>query len=128
MGQWRWLFCTVSHQPSHFSSTELVTDLNIPLCGLSGGLAIMLLNLPTPAGTLRDKLSQMDWMCEKSSFQRCNKADLAVNFQWKFNDHCSNVLDNYCFDFWGHQFSLVISAYSCAARHWFSRTHRLHYI
>ncbi|KIM86227.1 hypothetical protein PILCRDRAFT_65068 [Piloderma croceum F 1598] len=45
MGQWRWLFY-----------------LNIPLCGLSGGLAVILLNLPTPAGTWRDKLSRMDWI------------------------------------------------------------------
>jgi hypothetical protein len=41
---------------------ELATDLNLPLCGLSGGLAVVLLNLPTPPGTWRDKLSQMDWM------------------------------------------------------------------
>jgi hypothetical protein len=44
------------------STSDFTTDLNLPLCGLSAALTILFLDLPTPAGSLREKLSRMDWM------------------------------------------------------------------
>ncbi|KAF8529299.1 MFS general substrate transporter [Hysterangium stoloniferum] len=44
-GQWRWLFY-----------------LNLPLCGFSAALAVTYINLPTPLGTLQEKLARMDWV------------------------------------------------------------------
>ena len=45
------------------SLTRPRTDLNLPLCGVSATLATILLDLPTPPGTIREKLGKMDWMC-----------------------------------------------------------------
>ncbi|KAL0952492.1 hypothetical protein HGRIS_006755 [Hohenbuehelia grisea] len=44
-GQWRWLFY-----------------LNIPICALSGAFVFMFLRLPTPPGTMREKLRKIDWI------------------------------------------------------------------
>jgi hypothetical protein len=40
----------------------LAPDLNIPIAGIAMVLVLAFLNLPTPPGTLREKLSRMDWM------------------------------------------------------------------
>ncbi|KAI0722370.1 Mfs1.2 [Cerioporus squamosus] len=44
-GQWRWLFY-----------------LNLPLCGVALVMVTVFLKLPTPPGTLREKLGRMDWI------------------------------------------------------------------
>ncbi|KAJ3487952.1 hypothetical protein NLI96_g3174 [Meripilus lineatus] len=44
-GQWRWLFY-----------------LNLPISGVAAGLVLIFLTLRTPTGTLREKLSRMDWV------------------------------------------------------------------
>ncbi|KAI0694301.1 Mfs1.2 [Cerioporus squamosus] len=44
-GQWRWLFY-----------------LNLPLCAVSTAMVFVFLKLPTPPGTLREKLGHMDWI------------------------------------------------------------------
>lgn len=44
-GQWRWLFY-----------------LNLPVCGVAFVLVLVLLDLPTPPGSFREKLKRMDWM------------------------------------------------------------------
>ncbi len=44
-GGWRWLFY-----------------LNIPLCGIAIVLTVFFLRVHTPKASLRDKLTQMDWM------------------------------------------------------------------
>ncbi|KIJ65390.1 hypothetical protein HYDPIDRAFT_110438 [Hydnomerulius pinastri MD-312] len=44
-GQWRWLFY-----------------LNLPISFLAGLSVLILLDLPTPPGTFREKLMRMDWM------------------------------------------------------------------
>ncbi|KAF8529294.1 MFS general substrate transporter [Hysterangium stoloniferum] len=44
-GLWRWIFY-----------------LNLPLCGVTGILTLVLLKLPTPPGSFRDKVSRMDWL------------------------------------------------------------------
>ncbi|KAJ7053137.1 iron permease [Mycena amicta] len=44
-GQWRWLFY-----------------LNLPICGLAGILVILFLRLPTPPGTLWEKMARIDYV------------------------------------------------------------------
>ncbi|KAG6909191.1 hypothetical protein DXG01_001705 [Tephrocybe rancida] len=44
-GQWRWIF-----------------NLNLPIAGLTVVLVLLLLKLPTPPGTMREKLAKMDWI------------------------------------------------------------------
>ncbi|KZT02796.1 MFS general substrate transporter [Laetiporus sulphureus 93-53] len=44
-GQWRWLFY-----------------LNLPICGLSAALVLAFLKLPTPPGTLSQKVTRIDWI------------------------------------------------------------------
>ncbi|CDO69089.1 hypothetical protein BN946_scf184992.g38 [Trametes cinnabarina] len=44
-GQWRWLFY-----------------LNLPICGVATAMVLVFLKLPTPPGTLREKLGHMDWI------------------------------------------------------------------
>ncbi|KAH8102988.1 Mfs1.2 [Cristinia sonorae] len=44
-GQWRWFFY-----------------LNLPVCGVALTMAVLFLNLPTPPGTLKEKLGRMDWI------------------------------------------------------------------
>ncbi|KAF8961745.1 major facilitator superfamily domain-containing protein [Flammula alnicola] len=44
-GQWRWVFY-----------------LNLPISGLTVVLVLVLLKLPTPPGTMKEKLAKMDWM------------------------------------------------------------------
>ncbi|KAH8102978.1 Mfs1.2 [Cristinia sonorae] len=44
-GQWRWFFY-----------------LNLPVCGVALALAILFLRLPTPPGTLKEKMGRMDWI------------------------------------------------------------------
>ncbi|OSD02317.1 MFS general substrate transporter [Trametes coccinea BRFM310] len=44
-GQWRWLFF-----------------LNLPVCGLAVISVIVFLRLPTPPGTLAEKLARLDWI------------------------------------------------------------------
>ncbi|KAJ7680653.1 Mfs1.2 [Mycena polygramma] len=44
-GQWRWIFY-----------------LNLPVCGVAFILTLLFLSLPTPPGTLREKLRRMDWI------------------------------------------------------------------
>ncbi|KAI0345553.1 Mfs1.2 [Trametopsis cervina] len=44
-GQWRWLFY-----------------LNLPVCGVAGLFVLLFLKLKTPEGSLREKLSRMDWI------------------------------------------------------------------
>ncbi|KAJ3789292.1 major facilitator superfamily domain-containing protein [Lentinula aff. detonsa] len=44
-GQWRWLFY-----------------MNLPICGVAFALVLLLLELPTPPGNLKDKLRRMDWI------------------------------------------------------------------
>ncbi|KAJ6468281.1 Mfs1.2 [Mycena sanguinolenta] len=44
-GQWRWLFY-----------------LNLPVCGVALALTLAFLSLPTPPGTLKEKLQRMDWI------------------------------------------------------------------
>jgi len=45
VGQWRWVFY-----------------INVPLCGVVGMLTLVLLKLPTPPGSFRDKFYRMDWV------------------------------------------------------------------
>ncbi|KAL0572510.1 hypothetical protein V5O48_009452 [Marasmius crinis-equi] len=44
-GQWRWLFY-----------------LNLPICGVAIVAVVLVLRLPTPPGTLQEKLRKMDWI------------------------------------------------------------------
>ncbi|KAI0712755.1 MFS general substrate transporter [Cerioporus squamosus] len=44
-GQWRWLFY-----------------LNLPICGVAGGLVLVFLRLPTPPGRYTDKIRRLDWV------------------------------------------------------------------
>ncbi|KAH8101198.1 Mfs1.2 [Cristinia sonorae] len=44
-GHWRWFFY-----------------LNLPICGVALLMAALFLRLPTPPGTLREKLGRMDWI------------------------------------------------------------------
>ncbi|TFK88802.1 MFS general substrate transporter [Polyporus arcularius HHB13444] len=44
-GQWRWLFY-----------------LNLPICGVAGGLVLVFLKLPTPPGTFAEKFKRLDWV------------------------------------------------------------------
>ncbi|KAJ3543934.1 hypothetical protein NM688_g5798 [Phlebia brevispora] len=44
-GHWRWLFY-----------------LNLPICGVASALVLAFLHLPTPAGTLREKVLRIDWV------------------------------------------------------------------
>ncbi|EIM79125.1 MFS general substrate transporter [Stereum hirsutum FP-91666 SS1] len=44
-GQWRWIFY-----------------LNLPICGVALVLVLLLLNVPTPPGTLSSKLARLDWV------------------------------------------------------------------
>ncbi|THH31764.1 hypothetical protein EUX98_g2446 [Antrodiella citrinella] len=44
-GQWRWFFY-----------------LNLPLCGIALVLILLFLHLPTPPGTLQEKLNRIDWI------------------------------------------------------------------
>ncbi|KAF8520691.1 MFS general substrate transporter [Gautieria morchelliformis] len=44
-GLWRWLFY-----------------LNLPICGVSAIVAAVFLDLPIPPGTIREKVSRMDWI------------------------------------------------------------------
>ena len=37
-------------------------DLNLPISGLTVVLVLVLLKLPTPPGTINEKLAKMDWM------------------------------------------------------------------
>lgn len=65
-GNWRWIFCKlVSLSSSCFESSQphiLVTDLNIPISGVSFALVLFFLKLRKPPGTFREKLAKMDWM------------------------------------------------------------------
>ncbi|KIJ48812.1 hypothetical protein M422DRAFT_225924 [Sphaerobolus stellatus SS14] len=70
-GQWRWLFY-----------------LNLPLCGISAVMAFVTLNLPTPPGTLRHKLSKMDWIGNVIAISSACAITLGltlggVNFPWQ---------------------------------------------
>ncbi|KAI0343447.1 MFS general substrate transporter [Trametopsis cervina] len=44
-GQWRWIFY-----------------LNLPICGVAAALVIVFLDLPTPPGSLKNKLRRVDWI------------------------------------------------------------------
>ncbi|KAF9459239.1 MFS multidrug transporter [Collybia nuda] len=44
-GRWRWVFY-----------------LNLPICGVALGLCVIFMRLPTPPGTLREKVKKMDWI------------------------------------------------------------------
>ncbi|KAJ7578651.1 Mfs1.2 [Mycena floridula] len=44
-GQWRWVFY-----------------INLPICVIAIALVMVFLRLPTPPGTLKEKLKQMDWI------------------------------------------------------------------
>ncbi|KAF8532577.1 MFS general substrate transporter [Gautieria morchelliformis] len=44
-GMWRWLFY-----------------LNLPICGISAIVTVVFLDLPIPPGTVREKVSRMDWI------------------------------------------------------------------
>ncbi|KAJ7158604.1 Mfs1.2 [Mycena filopes] len=44
-GQWRWIFY-----------------LNLPVCAVAFTLTLLFLSLPTPPGTLKEKLGRMDWI------------------------------------------------------------------
>lgn len=44
------------------SQIQPLSDLNIPICGVAIALVFIFLRLPTPQGTIREKLARMDWM------------------------------------------------------------------
>lgn len=44
------------------ASLPRLSDLNLPICGVSIVLVLIFLHLPTPPGTLKEKLGRMDWM------------------------------------------------------------------
>jgi hypothetical protein len=39
-----------------------ILDINLPICGISAIVAAIFLDLPIPPGTMREKVSRMDWM------------------------------------------------------------------
>ena len=66
-GQWRWLFCEFLLYSAwgckNRELTRWVSDLNLPICAVAATLIFMFVNLRTPAGSFRDKIGRMDWMC-----------------------------------------------------------------
>ena len=53
-------FCYSDLWEMHLTTSPL--DLNLPICGVALVMVTIFLKLPTPPGTLRDKLTRMDWM------------------------------------------------------------------
>ncbi|OCH88921.1 MFS general substrate transporter [Obba rivulosa] len=62
-GKWRWLFY-----------------LNVPIAGLSFFFVLLFLDLPTPAGTLREKLKRIDWL--GSSLVMGSACACVIAFTW----------------------------------------------
>ncbi|KAJ6476037.1 Mfs1.2 [Mycena vitilis] len=61
-GQWRWIFCKFQVYVFFWLHVHLCVDLNLPVCGVAFILTLLFLSLPTPPGTLREKLRRMDWI------------------------------------------------------------------
>ena len=62
-GQWRWLFVRLRSQKIyHVLLILLLSDLNIPICGLAAALVFAFLRLRVPEGAFRDKMSRVDWL------------------------------------------------------------------
>ena len=64
-GQWRWFFCKYPH--SYFAHTftfseRYHTDMNVPFSAIALAMVFCFVRLPTPPGTIREKLGRMDWM------------------------------------------------------------------
>lgn len=49
-----------------FGGADAETDLNLPIAGVAALLVVLFLRVPTPQGTLKSKLSNLDWMCVPS--------------------------------------------------------------
>ena len=62
-GKWDWIFCechNVAEEYLRFSYN--VQDLNLPVSFVASVSVIVLLDLPTPPGSYREKFKRMDWM------------------------------------------------------------------
>lgn len=63
--------------PSYIPLTHILdissrgSDLNLPICGVSAMLVARFLRLPTPPGTTREKLAEIDWMWVCSLCYEC---------------------------------------------------------
>ena len=78
-GQWRWIFCSLRIIHSLSSESDvLCSDLNLPVCGVTFLMIFYFLLLPTPAGSMRENVVKMDWMCVR--FMVCHDA-LNRNFR-----------------------------------------------
>ena len=63
IGQWRWLFCVYPTNPDvQMHSSLHRADLNLPIAAIAALFVAIFMELPTPPGTLADKVRRMDWM------------------------------------------------------------------
>lgn len=69
----------------------VIVDLNLPICGLSASLILAFLKLQRPARTLREKLSQMDWMYVLPRPCSYMRTQIVLQWQRDSNGFC-NVL------------------------------------
>ncbi|KAI0826235.1 iron permease [Irpex lacteus] len=61
---WRWLFCMNCSTYSRYRwepSTTFLTDINLPLSGISFFLVLFFLRVRTPAGSIISKVKRVDW-------------------------------------------------------------------
>lgn len=55
-------FLYVPTRLPHPQHPHAFVDLNLPICGVALVLCVVFMQLPTPTGTLKEKMKKMDWM------------------------------------------------------------------
>lgn len=58
-GEWRWIFC--KHIGHGRFKCSMLADMNIPIAAFSFFMTLFTLRLPTPPGTMKEKLMKIDW-------------------------------------------------------------------
>lgn len=47
---------------STMTTSDILLDLNIPICAIAAALFVTFLKVRTPQGTLKEKLRRIDWL------------------------------------------------------------------